>query len=315
MAVGVGGIIGGTCGPSGATSAAGTCTVTLNSAAPGSNTTHASGTVTVNGFGVAVATNGYGAYDIDNVKTWTATAVYVPRTDITVSKAATPAVVLPLGGGTRPIVYDMVVTNNGPDPAANVKVGDSAPVDVTFVGATTSAGSCTTTAKALDCSLGTLASGGKVTIQINATVNATGTKVNVVTVTTTTPETNTGNNMAQAQTIVTAPVAPPTVKPTPKPKPLICTAVTAGPKTLRANGKRQTITIRVLKSKKAVKGAKVKIVGPGFNKTLTTGKKGAIVYRLKTKKAGIVRVSIVGRKACNSQRLGIVGVFEPPITG
>ncbi len=31
--------------------------------------------------------------------------------------------------------------------------------------------------------------------------------------------------------------------------------------------------------------------------------------------AGIVRVSILGRKACNSQRLGIVGVFEPPITG
>jgi hypothetical protein len=36
---------------------------------------------------------------------------------------------------------------------------------------------------------------------------------------------------------------------------------------------------------------------------------------LKPSKAGIIKVQIVGVKACNTQRLGVVGVFEPPVTG
>ena len=32
-------------------------------------------------------------------------------------------------------------------------------------------------------------------------------------------------------------------------------------------------------------------------------------------KAGIIRVLISNRKACNTQRIGIVGVYEPPVTG
>ena len=40
---------------------------------------------------------------------------YVPTSDMTVTKAATPAVQLPQGGGTAPITYNLVVKNNGPD--------------------------------------------------------------------------------------------------------------------------------------------------------------------------------------------------------
>ena len=141
---------------------------------------------------------------------------HIPATDISVTKAATPAVQLPQGGGTAPITYNLVVKNNGPDAAANVKVSDAAPANVSFVSATTSAGSCTTTAQALDCTITSLAPGASIAITVNATVNATGTKVNVVIVTTTTPETNTGNNTAQASTVVTAPVTPPTPKPQPE---------------------------------------------------------------------------------------------------
>ena len=36
---------------------------------------------------------------------------------------------------------------------------------------------------------------------------------------------------------------------------------------------------------------------------------------LKPSKPGIIRVAIQGAKACNTQRIGVVGVYEPPVTG
>ena len=236
---------------------------------------------------------------------------HVPATDISVTKAATPAVQLPQGGGTAPITYNLVVKNNGPDAAANVKVSDAAPANVSFVSATTSAGSCTTTAQALDCTITSLAPGASIAITVNATVNATGTKVNVVIVTTTTPETNTTNNTASASTVVTAPVTPPT----PKPQPEICELLTVTPKVLKANGKAQKINVKVTKGKKPVAGAKVKITGPGINKTVKTGKNGKVTVTVKPGKPGIIRVAIQDAKTCNTQRIGVVGVYEPPVTG
>ena len=138
---------------------------------------------------------------------------YVPHSDVTVTKAATPAVQLPQGGGTAPITYNIAAKNNGPDAAQNVQVSDAAPADVTFVSATTGKGTCTTTAQALDCTISSLAVGESVPITINATVSATGTKTNVVVISNTTPpDTNPNNNTASASTVVTAPVTPPTAE-------------------------------------------------------------------------------------------------------
>jgi len=139
-----------------------------------------------------------------------------------------------------------------------------------------------------------------------------------VLVTTTTPETNPNNNTARAQTLVTAPVTPP--KPPKPPKapvvaPDICSTLTATPKVLTGNGKAQKITISVKKGKKGVKGAKVKITGPGIKKTVKTAKNGKVKVTLKPGKPGIIKVVIKGGKACNSQRIGVVGVYEPPVTG
>ena len=36
---------------------------------------------------------------------------------------------------------------------------------------------------------------------------------------------------------------------------------------------------------------------------------------LSPSKAGIMLVKITSAKACNSARIGVVGVFEPPVTG
>lgn len=69
-ASGIGAITGGTCGPTGATGAGGTCTIIVNSSSAGSSTVDASGTVSVGGVSIDVSTSGYGAHDIDNTKTW-----------------------------------------------------------------------------------------------------------------------------------------------------------------------------------------------------------------------------------------------------
>ncbi|MEO7663001.1 hypothetical protein [Gaiella sp.] len=251
----------------------------------------------------------------DATVTFTATPPppYVPSSDVTVTKSATAAVQLPLGGGSVPIVYTIAARNNGPDAAQNVLVSDSAPVDVTFVSATTGKGTCTTTAKAVDCTISSLAAGESVPISINATVNATGTKTNVVIVSNKTPiDNNPNNNTAQASTLVTAPLTPP--KP-PVVVPEICSTLVANPKVLKATGKAQKISITVKKGKKGVKGATVKITGPGISKTAKTGKNGKVIVTVKPSQPGIIRVAIQGAKACNTQRIGVVGVYEPPVTG
>ena len=53
------------------TDGSGHMTITITSAVPGTSTVHASGTVNVGGINIAVATNGYGAYIVHNVKEWT----------------------------------------------------------------------------------------------------------------------------------------------------------------------------------------------------------------------------------------------------
>ena len=69
------------------------------------------------------------------------------------------------------------------------------------------------------------------------------------------------------------------------------------------------------KGTKGITGARIKLTGPGVSKTVRTGKNGLVVVSFLPSKPGIVKVQIVGAKACNSQRLGVVGVFEPPLTG
>ncbi len=58
------------------TDSSGQVTVTVNSATPGTATVHASGTVTVNSVSISVATDDYGAYVVDNQKTWEAASLY-----------------------------------------------------------------------------------------------------------------------------------------------------------------------------------------------------------------------------------------------
>ncbi len=84
------------------------------------------------------------------------------RADLQVTESATPPVVL-LGNNA---VYSIAVTNNGPSPATGVALHDPLPSGLTFVGATTSQGSCAQSAGTVTCSIGSLAVGQTSTITV-----------------------------------------------------------------------------------------------------------------------------------------------------
>ena len=100
------------------------------------------------------------------------------------------------------VVYTIVVTNNGPSPAASVVVSDPTPVGIAFV---SNSGACATT---FPCSLGTLNSGQSATITSTYTIplSYTGASVvNTATVSSSTNDPNGGDNSSMATTTVAQP--------------------------------------------------------------------------------------------------------------
>ncbi len=90
--------------------------------------------------------------------------IHLPIADLAISVTENPN---PVPHGTN-LIYTLNVTNQGPDIATNTVVSDATPVGTTFVGYTTSAGTCTTPAVGatgtLRCKVGSLANGGNVTV-------------------------------------------------------------------------------------------------------------------------------------------------------
>jgi len=126
----------------------------------------------------------------------------VDGVDTAVSLAAAPS---PATQNT-PLTYTATINNNGTQTATGVILSDSLPVDVNFVSATASQGSCNGTA-VISCALGDLASGASASVQITVTPTVTGTLGNSVSVTSLDVDANTANNNASANVVVNAPVA------------------------------------------------------------------------------------------------------------
>ena len=244
--------------------------------------------------------------------------------DVQVVKDATPQV--QLVNGQANVAYTVRVKNSGPNQAHNVQLVDSAPSGVTFTGITQApvGGGCSLSGGVLlQCSLGTLGPGVERVIGLSARVTQTGTYVNCATGTGEGKDTNGANNRACASTLVTAPVTPPTttpkpsVKPKPKPKPAvnICRVLKVTPSMVKANGARQIVLAKVTRSRTPVAGVAVRFTGTGLARVVTTNSQGIARLSLTPSKAGIMLVKITSTKACNSARIGVVGVFEPPVTG
>jgi uncharacterized repeat protein (TIGR01451 family) len=206
------------------------------------------------------------------------------------------------------ITYTMVVTNNGPDTATQVTVADPLPAGTSFVSVSTTQGTCLNSNGLIQCSLGTLPKGASVTITLVVKATRPGVVTNEVTVVGKEPESNTANNRASATTLVPTPLVPPK-----KPKP-VCSTLTVGPKSLRV-GKRSTIAATVKNRGKAVKGAKVRVRGAGILKSGRTNARGKARITVRPVRPGIVVVSVPQKLVCGSKRIGVVGVFEPPVTG
>jgi uncharacterized repeat protein (TIGR01451 family) len=244
--------------------------------------------------------------------------------DVQVIKDATAQV--QLVNGQADIAYTVRVRNNGPNQAHNMKLVDAPPSGVTFIAITQQpvGGTCTLPGGMLSCTLGTLGPGVERTIGLTGRVTQTGTYVNCATGTGDGKDTNGANNNECASTLVTAPVTPPTPtpnpKPTPKPKPKpkpvdICRVLKVTPKMVQANGSSQLVLAKVTRSKTPVRGVEVRFSSAGKVAVVRTNAQGVARYKATPKKAGIMIVRITSAKACNTARIGVVGVFEPPVTG
>jgi hypothetical protein len=200
----------------------------------------------------------------------------------------------------------MVVTNNGPDTATGVTIVDPMPGGNTFVSASPSQGSCTGGA-ILHCSLGTIAAGGTVRITLVTTPGTVGKVTNTVTVSGNETETNLSNNTASASVVVNQITPPPKV---------FCVAVSrVTPKQLFV-GRSTKLTIHVTRHGQAVKGVRVRIKGAKMDiRTKPSNAKGVIKRVVRVKKAGILIFSPIAGKRCNTKRVGVTGVFTPPVTG
>jgi uncharacterized repeat protein (TIGR01451 family) len=235
----------------------------------------------------------------------TASTCVEAQVDLSVTKVGSPQ----RGQLPENITWTMVVTNNGPDADTGVMISDPMPTpDNTFVSATTTQGSCTGGA-ILNCDIGDMAAGATVTITLVTTPSQRGTQTNTVTVVGDLPETNTANNMATATVVVVGPHKPP----------VFCVAVSKiRPKQLFV-GRKTTLTIHLTKHHRAVGGIRVRIKGSKklkFNVlTKRSNSRGVIKKTVKLKKAGILVFTPLASKHCNTKRIGVTGVFTPPVTG
>jgi len=148
--------------------------------------------------------------------------------------------------------------------------------------------------------------GESVTITLVTTPTITGDQVNTVTVVGDLPESNTANNTATATVKVIGVVLPPP-----------CTAVVVLPKQLYV-GRTTNMHITVTQGHKVVHGVRVQIKGPGVHVTTKpSNAKGKITQKIHPKKAGIVTFKPIVKSGsvCKVPRIGITGVFTPPVTG
>lgn len=229
--------------------------------------------------------------------------VIAPLIDLAITKTGAPN---PATLGVDNITWTMVVTNNGPSTATGVTVADPMPSGNSFVSASTTQGTCTGGA-ILSCNLGTMAAGAQVTITLVTTPSQEGTVTNTVTVVGNEPETNTANNTASASVLVVGKITPPVV---------YCVAVNKIAPTQLFVGRKTWLKIHVMQHNKAAKGVHVRIKGPKLNiRTHASNRKGWIKQKVKPKKAGIVVFTPIASKRCGTKRVGITGVFTPPVTG
>jgi len=103
------------------------------------------------------------------------------------------------------IVYTVTVTNNGPNPGTGVVLTDTLGANLSYVSATATQGTFTSTNGVSTFTIGTINSGATVTLKVTAKALEEGTVNNISSVAATSDDTNTANNSATATTLVNEP--------------------------------------------------------------------------------------------------------------
>ena len=144
-----------------------------------------------------------------NVATITSAATFDPNTannsdsaGTTVQQAdlvVTKAVDNPSPNVGETVTFTVTVTNTGPNTATNVRVNDLLPSGLTFAGATPSQGTYASATGVW--TVGTLASGGNATLQLRATVVASGERTNTAAATANQFDPTLANNQASASVV------------------------------------------------------------------------------------------------------------------
>lgn len=121
--------------------------------------------------------------------------------DMAIVKTATPPNVVSQGDN---LTYTLTVTNNGPASATNVTVQDMLPTAVTYVLATTTAGTCSESGGRVTCLLGTMANAGTATVSILTVAGTPGVVLNTATVQADQTDPNPANNTSTYQETIAA---------------------------------------------------------------------------------------------------------------
>jgi uncharacterized repeat protein (TIGR01451 family) len=146
--------------------------------------------------GIARPQPGGGRCDVGAVEDLTGNGIPA-SSDLSLTVSGAPN---PVNSGAT-LTYTIVVTNNGPDPTANVVVTDVLPAGVTFSSASAS---CTNSSGTVTCNLGTMSPGATVTITIAVTATGAGQVDNSPSVTGTSADPNNTNNSATSSVTIAA---------------------------------------------------------------------------------------------------------------
>ena len=222
-----------------------------------------------------------------------------PEIDLAITKTDSPD---PVSVGAL-LTYTLTVTNKKGDTANNVVVTDSLPSAVTFVSVSSTKGTCSGT-NPITCNVGSVAFNELVSIMIVVRPSNPGTITNTAIVTGREHEHDPSNNTASATTLVQGAFVPPSV----------CYALTVTPRTLTV-GRSTIVLVRVREAGKAVKGVRVVITGRGVSKRANTSAGGVARFVIKGRSPGILQIRVPSHATCRTQRIGVLGVFTPPVTG
>ena len=157
---------------------------------------------------------------------------------------------------------------------------------------------------AITCNLGTVAYNELVTITIVVRPTSAGTISNTAVVAGREAEHDPSDNTASASTLVQGPFTPPSV----------CYTLRVTPRSLTV-GKHTVIRVSVREAAKAVRGVQVVVTGKGLTKRARTNTSGIATLPITPSRPGILLIRVPTHATCNRQRIGVVGVFTPPVTG